>query len=256
MKESSFFLRTKLLPPRTGSELLERPRLIERLQANLVNPLTLVAADAGCGKTTLIADFVRRQIRPAVWYQLDHTDADPAVFLGYIAYGIRNAIPDFGDAIFPYLAEAGEDIFRHPERAADLLINEILRSVEEPLILVLDDYHHIGRDTIVHKLVDRVIQYSSDLLHLMITTRDLPPLAMMRRRSQSSALVITRDDLLFTDDEVRSLFRHTLRINLDADEVADYQARTNGWITALQLVRQVAEQMIHSGSDLQKLDLH
>jgi LuxR family maltose regulon positive regulatory protein len=255
MNRSSFFLRTKLLPPRAGSELLERPRLIERLQTNLSNPLTLVAADAGSGKTTLIADFVRRQSREAIWYQLDHTDADPAVFLGYVAHGIRNIVSDFGDAIFPYLSEAGEDILIHPERAADLLLNELLRSVEEPFILVLDDYHHIGRDTVVHKIVDRLVQYSSDLLHLVITTRDLPPLAIMRRKAQSSALIITRDDLLFTDDEVRSLFQKTLKVNLKDTEVADYRARTNGWITALQLVRQLAEQKLHSGSPVDKLDL-
>ena len=40
----------------------------------------MVAADAGFGKTTLIADFVRSQSRPAGWYQLDLTDADPVVF--------------------------------------------------------------------------------------------------------------------------------------------------------------------------------
>ena len=256
MKGSSFFLRTKLLPPRAGSELLERPRLIERLERNLGNPLTMVAADAGSGKTTLIADFVTGQSRKAVWYQLDHTDADPAVFLGYVAHGIRNTVGDlFGEAIFLYLSEAGEDILRYPERAADLLINELLRSVEDPFILVLDDYHHIGRDTVVHKIVDRLVQYSSDLLHLVITTRDFPPLAIMRRRSQSAALVIKREDLLFTDDEVRSLFHKTLNVDLKDKEVADYRARTNGWITALQLVRQLAEQKLHSGSAVEKLDL-
>jgi LuxR family maltose regulon positive regulatory protein len=255
MKGSSFFLRTKLLPPRAGSELLERPRLIERLEANIANPITLVAADAGSGKTTLISDFVRRGTRESIWYQLDHTDADPAVFLGYVAHGIRNIVDGFGDTIFGYLSEAGEDILRYPERAADLLINELLGSVEDPFILVLDDYHHIGRDTVVHKIVDRVVQYSSDLLHLIITTRDLPPLAMMRRRSQSAALVITRDDLLFTDDEVRSLFRQTLSVDLKDKEVTDYRERTNGWITALQLVRQLAEQKLHSGSSVEKLDL-
>lgn len=255
MKESSFFLRTKLLPPRTGSELLERPRLIDRLESNLTNALTLVAADAGSGKTTLIADFVQRLARPAVWYQLDHTDADPAVFLGYVAHGIRNLIDDFGDAIFPYLSEAGEDVLRNPERAADLLLNELLRSVEEPFILVLDDYHHIGRDTAVHKIVDRLVQYSSDLMHLVITTRDLPPLSIMKRRAQSAALVITRDDLLFTDEEVRDLFRKTLSVDLKDQEVTDYRERTNGWITALQLVRQLAEQKLHSGSPIERLDL-
>jgi LuxR family transcriptional regulator, maltose regulon positive regulatory protein len=255
MQEKNFFLRTKLLPPRAVSELLERPRLTNKLEANIGSPVTMVAADAGCGKTTLIADFVRNQNRQSVWYQLDHTDADPVVFLGYVARGIKNLNPEFGEAIFPYLSEASEEMLRFPERAADLLINEILQSVEQPFILVLDDYHHIGRDTVVHKMVDRLLQYSSDLLHLIITTRDLPPLAIIRRRTQSAALVITRDDLLFTDDEVRELFRRTLNVELKDEEIAEYRGRTHGWITALQLVRQVAEQEMHSTSGTAQVDL-
>lgn len=246
MERSIFFLRTKLLPPRAVSDLLARPRLNEKLQANLGAPMTMVAADAGCGKTTLISEFIRTQNRPAVWYQLDHTDADPIVFLGYIARGVRDIAPDFGQAIFPYLSEASEELLRYPERAVDALLNEILQTVEQPFILVLDDYHHIGRDTTVHKLVDRMLQYSSDLMHVIITTRDIPPLALTRRRTQSTALVITRDDLLFTDEEVRELFRKTVGVELCHEEVIEYRAKTNGWITALQLVRQVAEQEINT----------
>jgi LuxR family maltose regulon positive regulatory protein len=256
MQQSNFFLRTKLLPPRAVSELLERPRLTDRLRENLGAPMTMVAADAGCGKTTLIADFIRSQPRPSVWYQLDHTDADPIVFLTYVAKGIKNIEPGFGETIFPYLSEANEELLRFPERAVDLLINEILESVEQPFILVLDDYHHIGRETIVHKLVDRLLQYSSDLVHLIITTRDLPPLAIMRRRTQSAALIITREDLLFTDEEVRELFHQTLNVELKDDEIIEYRGRTHGWITALQLVRQVAEQEIHSHATGGTLDLN
>src|SRR4051812_39139938 len=99
MQHSSFFLRTKLLPPRAASDTLRRPRLTERLSANEEAPVTMVAADAGYGKTTLVADFLRGQSRPYVWYQLDHTDADPIVFLNYIAQGIRGIEPDFGEAL-------------------------------------------------------------------------------------------------------------------------------------------------------------
>lgn len=242
MQRSNFFLRTKLLPPRAVPDILERPRLIERLSSNIVSPITMVAADAGCGKTTLVAEFIRSQSRPFVWYQLDHTDADPSVFLGYVANGIRNAFPEFGKTLLPYLSEASEELARIPERAADLLINEILNAVEEPFILVLDDYHHIGRETVVHKVVDRILQYSSDLLHLMITTRDLPPLAIMRRRSQFAGMLVTREDLLFTDEEVRELFKRTLGVDLGDEALEAYRNRTHGWVTALQLVRQVADQ--------------
>ncbi len=255
MSRPNFFLRTKLLPPRAVSEILPRPRLTEKLQANLNSTITLVAAAAGCGKTTLIADFLRHQSRNSVWYQLDHTDADPFVFLGYIAHGIKNFAPGFGETILPYLQEANDELLRFPERAVDLLLNEVLENIEQPFFLVLDDYHHIGRETIVHKLVDRLLQYSSDMIHLIITTRDLPPLAIMRRRTQSVALVITRDDLLFNDDEVRELFRKTLNVELKDAEIAEYRERTHGWITALQLVRQVAEQEIYLHSDKPTIDL-
>ncbi len=256
MPKPNFFLRTKLLPPRAVVELLARPRLTEKLQQNINLPITMVAADAGCGKTTLVADFIRSQSRQCVWYQLDHTDADPIVFLGYVAQGIKGIEPKFGDTILPYLAEATDDLLLHPERAVDLLLNEILETIEQPFILVLDDYHHIGRETVVHQLVDRLLQYSSDILHVIMTTRDLPPLAIMRRRTQAKALIITRDDLLFTDEEVRDLFRSTLKVELKDDEISEYRTRTQGWITALQLVRQVAEQEIYSQNEAPTLDLN
>ncbi len=255
MSRPNFFLRTKLLPPRAVSEMLPRPRLTNRLQENLNSPITMVAADAGCGKTTLISDFIRNSSRQSVWYQLDYTDADPFVFLGYIVHGIRNFAPEFGETVLPYIEKATDEFLRFPERAVDLLLNEILETIEQPFILVLDDYHHIGRETVVHKLVDRLLQYSSEIIHLIITTRDLPPLAIMRRRTQSRALVITREDLLFTDEEMRELFRQTLNVELKDDEIIEYRKRTDGWITALQLVRQVAEQEIYARSDSFKLNL-
>jgi len=255
MNRPNFFLRTKLLPPRHVPEILPRPRLIEKLQSNLNAPVTLVTADAGCGKTTLVSEFLRGQQRETVWYQLDHTDADPFVFLGYICHGIKRFAPNFGETLLPYLNEATDDLLAHPERAVDLLLNEILESIEQPFILILDDYHHIGRETIVHRLVDRLLQYSSDMLHLIITTRDLPPLAIMRRRSQAAATIISREDLLFTDTEVQELFQTTLNIELKPSEIAEYRTRTHGWITALQLIRQITQQQIHASSTAKQPNL-
>ena len=255
MSKPNFFLRTKLLPPREVAEFLQRPRLTEKLKSNIDAPITMVAADAGCGKTTLVADFLRNQNRESVWYQLDHTDADPFVFLGYITNGIKRFAPEFGKTILPYLTEANEELLKFPERAVDLLLNEIFEHLEQPFILVLDDYHHIGRETVVHKLVDRLLQYAADMIHLIITTRDLPPLAIMRRRTQSAALVIPREELLFTDDEVRNLFRKTLSVELKDNEITEYRARTHGWITALQIVRQAAEQELFSNAEKSSLNL-
>ncbi|HVF56167.1 MAG TPA: BTAD domain-containing putative transcriptional regulator [Pyrinomonadaceae bacterium] len=237
----TFFLRTKLLPPRPAPSLLPRPRLIERLQQNLAHPVTLVTANAGSGKTTLVADFVRTHVPHFVWYQLDHTDSDPLVFLGYVVHGIKRAVEGFGEATFSYMQEAAKELAQQPERAVDVFLNEVLDCVEQQLVLVLDDYHHLGTETPVHRVVDRLLAYLPDVMHVIIISRDMPPLALSRLRTQASLAVIDRAELLFTDEETRELFRKVFDLELTAGQLAEYRERTHGWITALQLVRQVAQ---------------
>ncbi|HLL71835.1 MAG TPA: BTAD domain-containing putative transcriptional regulator [Pyrinomonadaceae bacterium] len=237
----AFFLRTKLLPPRPTPALLQRPRLMERLSANLAHPVTLVAANAGSGKTTLVADFVRTHARPFVWYQLDRTDADPFVFLGYLAHGIKQIIPEFGAATLSYLQQSAAELAEQPERAVDVFLNEVLDLVDRQLIFVLDDYHHLGTDTAVHRVVDRLFAYLPDVLHIIIISRDVPPLSLARLRAHNELTIIDRAELLFTDDETQELFRKVFDLELTPEQLAEYRERTHGWITALQLIRQVAQ---------------
>ena len=241
---SGFFLRTKLLPPRPAPELLSRPRLTERLVANLAHPITLITANAGSGKTTFVADFLSTHPGRFVWYQLDHTDADPWVFLGYVTYGIQQVVPGFGSAMFAYLQESAGELAQHPERAVDVLLNEVQERVEEQLILVLDDYHHLGTETPVHAVLDRLLAYLPDVLHVMIISREMPPLSFARLRTRTPQAIIDRDDLLFTDEETQQLFRKVFDLELTAEQLAEYRERTHGWITALQLVRQVAQRTL------------
>lgn len=237
----ALFLRTKLLPPRPVPSLLPRPRLSERLLANLEGSVTLVTANAGSGKTTLVADFVREHAPRFAWYQLDATDADPFLFLGYLTTAIRQVEPDFGDATLSYLRQQSEEVSSQPERAVDVLINEIVEGVDQRIVLVLDDYHHLGLETPVHRAVDRLLAYLPDVVHLIVISRDTPPLALARLRSRASLAVIGRDDLLFTDEETQALFRSVFGLELTPELTAEYRERTHGWITALQLVRQVAQ---------------
>ncbi len=243
-----FFLRTKLLPPRPAPALLERPRLIAGLAANLAHAVTLVTANAGSGKTTLVADFVSKHSQQFVWYQLDHTDADPAVFLGYITHGIRQIIPEFGQATLAYLKQEVAKVGKHPEQAVDVLINEMLDRIEHQLILVLDDYHHLGAETPVHAAVDRLLAYLPDVMHTIIISRDVPPLQLARLRSQEALGIIDRKDLLFTDEETQTLFRQVFDLEMTSEQLTEYGERTQGWITALQLVRQVAQRQMTTQS--------
>src|SRR5262245_30829484 len=63
-------LRTKLTRPNLAAGILARPRLQEALATHADRPLSLVVADAGYGKTTLLASFSASLGRPVVWYSL------------------------------------------------------------------------------------------------------------------------------------------------------------------------------------------
>jgi ATP/maltotriose-dependent transcriptional regulator MalT/DNA-binding winged helix-turn-helix (wHTH) protein len=252
----TFFLRTKLLPPRPTPALLHRPRLTDRLRSNLEQPVTLVAAPAGSGKTTLVADFVRTEGRKFIWYQLDRTDADPSVFLGYVAHGIKQIVPAFGDATLSYLQQAPAELVEQPERAADVLLNEVLDLVDQQLIFILDDYHHLGAETLVHRVVDRLLAYLPDVVHIIIISRDVPPLSLSRLRAHNALTIIDREELLFTDAETQELFRNIFDLELTPEQLHEYRERTHGWITALQLVRQMAQRHAPSrGDDADGTDL-
>jgi ATP/maltotriose-dependent transcriptional regulator MalT/DNA-binding SARP family transcriptional activator len=255
-RQAGFFLRTKLLPPRPAPELLSRPRLTERLAANLAQPVTLVTANAGSGKTTLVADFLRTHERQFVWYQLDHTDADPFVFLGYVTFGIQQVVPGFGEATFAYLQESAGELLLHPERAVDVLLNDVLENVEQRLILVLDDYHHLGENTAVHAVLDRLLAYLPDVIHIIVISRETPPLALARMRTQAPLSIIDRTDLLFTNEETQQLFRKVFDLELTPQQLVEYRERTHGWITALQLIKLVAHRTLTSDRESQSQPLN
>ncbi len=232
-----FYLKTKLLPPRLGRRVLARPRLIERMHSHLDQPATIVCANAGCGKTTLVTDFVRSSNLPFVWYQIDPSDLDLAVFFGYLVYGIRELLPEFGQVTLGFISDT-ENLASKTDQLVDVFVNEVSEQVEEKTIVVLDDYHQVDTSEPIACAVDRLIQYLPDVLHIVITTRSMPNLSVTRLRSKGLIGVIDRQDLLFTHQEVQLLFAETFGQPLPPELVSQFHEKTDGWVTALQLIHQ------------------
>ncbi|HLG16993.1 MAG TPA: BTAD domain-containing putative transcriptional regulator [Blastocatellia bacterium] len=231
------FLKTKLLPPRLGRQILPRPRLIERMHSYLDGPATIVCANAGCGKTTVVADFIHSCSLPSVWYQIDASDQDLGVFFAYLVYGLRGLHPEFGQAVLGLIRET-EDLAARAHQLADVFVNEILDQVEEKTILVMDDFHNVDASTSIGAAVDRLMQYVPDVLHIVITSRTMPNLSISRLRSKGLIGIIDRRDLLFVAEEVHQLFAEIFRQPLPPDLINQFYEKTEGWITALQLIQQ------------------
>lgn len=216
-------LQTKLYIPPVRPNLVPRLRLIKRLNAGLHRKLTLVSAPAGYGKTTLVSEWLRGTDRPCAWLSLDESDNDPARFLTYLVAALQTIDAQQQTAAQP-----------PPGRVSiTTLINDIAATAR-PFVLVLDDYHAIVEPDI-HEMTSFLLEYQPPQMHLVITTRRDPPLALSRLRARGHATEIRADDLRFTDGEAEAFLRQTMALKLTADETATLTARTEGWVAGLQL---------------------
>ena len=233
-------LRSKLTRPNEGPDLLERARLIDALVAHAERPLSLIVADAGYGKTTLLVAASRRLRRPVLWYSLLGSDADPAVFGRHLLAAFRADDPRFGKD-FERMLEEIKPGPRTGEILGGVLANAVAALKGPPRLLVLDDFHEVAHDPGVVAMVETLLRHPSDRLRLWIAARTTPPLTLERLRARGDAFELDSGQLAFTREEIERLFRDVLRRALDSEGAAALESTTRGWPTALHLVHAALE---------------
>src|SRR2546421_9585527 len=107
-------LATKLYLPRLRPNVVSRPRLLERLNEDLHRKLTLIAAPAGFGKTTLVSEWLAGGSRPTAWLSLDEGDNDPARFLAYLVAALQTIAPTLGEGVLGTLS-GGQVTLQSPQ---------------------------------------------------------------------------------------------------------------------------------------------
>jgi len=223
-------LGTKLFIPRPRKNLVVRPRLVEYLNARLDKKLTLIAAPAGFGKTTLLSEWIPQSPRCVTWLSLDEGDNDPTKFWVYFISSLQELHPDLGESALTLFQSS-----QAPPITSILttLINEISR-FPDVFTIVLDDYHVIESQPI-HEALTFLIAHLPVNMHMVIMTRINPPLPLARLRVRDDLTEIRANDLRFTVDEVAEFLTQMMEVTLSVKEIAALEVRTEGWIAGLQI---------------------
>jgi LuxR family maltose regulon positive regulatory protein len=198
--------------------------------------LTLISAPAGFGKTTLLSEWMAgctEGIRIA-WLSLDEGDSDLTQFLAYLVAAIRTVEPGLSD----------EAMMQSPGiPAAQAALATVINALAEgagsgpravPVVLVLDDYHHITADP-VHDALLFMLDHLPPYVHLVIGTRTDPPWPLARLRSRREMTELRAGDLRFTPEETASFLNDVMGLSLSAEDVVALDRRTEGWIAGLQM---------------------
>src|SRR4051812_8994736 len=89
-------LQTKLYIPPPRPHLVARPAVTAQLEVGVLAPLTLIAAPAGFGKTTLVSEWSTQTAHAVAWLSLDEEDNDPPRFLTYVMAALQTQQPALG----------------------------------------------------------------------------------------------------------------------------------------------------------------
>ncbi len=230
---------TKLFIPPPGKSLVDRPRLISKLDECLEPGcrLALVSAPAGFGKTTLVSTWIHHielSAAPArvefAWLTLDEGDNDPLLFWLYAISSLGVHREEIGQQTKSLLQLPNPpDI----ETALAILIND-LAQVPNPLILILDDFHRV-RYPAIHKSLSFFVDHLPAQFHVIVVSRTDPPLPLALLRSRHQLVEIHMTDLRFTQEEAATFITRVMQVVLNYQEIGALNQRTEGWIAGLQM---------------------
>jgi LuxR family maltose regulon positive regulatory protein len=116
------------------------------------------------------------------------------------------------------------------------LINDLMRrtNAQEHFVLVLDNYQVIT-DVSIHHALSFLLEHLPPRMHLVLATREDPLLPLAHLRGRDDVLELRATDLRFTAEEAATFLTEVMGLPLSLKECALLQARTEGWITGLQL---------------------
>jgi DNA-binding SARP family transcriptional activator len=214
------------------SGILGRVRLFRLLDQGRRKPVVWVAAQAGSGKTTLVASWLDARKLPCLWYQIDESDGDIASFFHYMGMAAQKAAPRLKKP-FPILTSEylqGIPVFtRH-------YFEELFRRLKPPSVVILDNYQDAAHASGFHDMIVHGLDTVPEGITVIILSRAAPPHQLARLQANNRLHLIGWDDIRFTREESRGLLRMQGQGKSSSEALELLHNKTEGWAAGLILL--------------------
>jgi LuxR family maltose regulon positive regulatory protein len=221
--------RSKFGCPAVPVRAIARPRLAQVL-AQPDWRVALVAGGPATGKTVSVAQWFET-LGPVAreWVTLDAGDDRPERFWLAFALALDRAVP----GAFAQTVASATDVHRLPPGFLNRLLTA-WSAVEEPLVIVLEDVHHLRSPEITEDL-GFVVEHLPGRSRILLTSRADPHLPVSRWRGRSWLAELRQRDLAFTLPETTELFTALGEHRLTTGEIEALWRHTEGWVAGLRL---------------------
>lgn len=241
---AQWLLRSKVSPPRQLSTLIQRPSLLEKLEAGAKGAMIVLEAPGGYGKSSLLSEWGERLSARGelyAWLSTDeHDDAD--TFIAYLAFACETA----GVEIAPSgLLDFEISTERHRTQA----VYQVLAAIERagrPVTIVLDDFERAG-ETLRGSILPLILRRLPENATLVVASRDAAGIDTLDLDHRGLIARIGPNDLRFTRSEIGALWGK----RLSRGQLAKFEARTEGWPVLVRLLLSAADMGVF---DLRHID--
>jgi len=233
MRDAGLNVGAKLDVPQIKGKILHRERLLHILRQNLDKKLILICADAGYGKTTLLAQFCQEVRDRCIFYDLDNQDNDISTFFNNLVAGVKRHAPRFGERVKAVLSEK-----RGSETVAGTFINEFVDKLNGDFFFIFDDYHRLGKDRKIASIINYFLRHLPSNLHFVISSRTTPPIYLSYFLAKQELLHLDKEHLQFDIKETQALLRDLYELQMSDEDIMRIAELSEGWVTVLQLILQ------------------
>jgi LuxR family transcriptional regulator, maltose regulon positive regulatory protein len=175
--------------------IIERPRLIARLDEGGGARVSVLAAPAGYGKTTLARQWSQRQSGPVAWYRTTRASGDVALLAVQLDELLASIAPDVArePAKVPTIASVNPS-----PKPLGRAILRTFESLTRDVLLVVDEWEAAGTEE-AEELLSTLVDGLD--IRFLITTRTRPDWFTPRLEVYGEGREIGVDELTMPDDE-------------------------------------------------------